>query len=195
MLTYFSFIENIFTNDLFFAGKIIMGFMILLFISTFLYLLYKIRIIIIKNNIIVSIHPFLMKKVKMDLSKIKRVKLKNWTAQNGTVYKRVSLNYSNSKLTFTDREFENFDALINEIPNINNKREKIDYEQAKSNLSTINLSVYLLSGFLVFIVLHTIWTNGFNFVVLSIFVCAAILLIASIDRKLRYSRIIKTAHS
>ena len=67
-LTYFSFDRNVFTSDLFFVGKFIMGFMIALFIGFLFYSLYKFRILFIYNSRIISITPFLLKIQKVDLS-------------------------------------------------------------------------------------------------------------------------------
>lgn len=194
-LTYMSLDRNVFNSDLFFVGKIIMGVMILIFIAAFFYLLYKFRILIINTNNIVFIYPFLLKKSKIDLANIRRIKLKKWPGQNGTIYRQVSFTASDSKFSFTDKEFENFETLTDELPNIKDKRVKIDFEQATSNLSNVNFNIYLLSGLLLFLIFNAIWNNGLHLIFLSFFVCAGILLAASVNRKLKYKRVIKTGHN
>jgi hypothetical protein len=194
-LTFLSFNRNIFTGDLFIIFKIIMGFMILLFIGIFFYSLYKFRILIIDDNSIASIYPFLLKKEKIDLTKIKKLKLENFFAFKGTVYRKIKITTFSGTMEITDLEFENFEKLTSELKLNQNKKREIDLEQAKSNLSDVNFNVYLLSGLLMFLIFNTIWNSGFHLIILAFFICNGILLYASIKRKLEYKRIIKTVHN
>ncbi len=194
-LTFLSLNRNVFTSDLFFVGKIIMGFMILLFIGFFFYSLYKFRILVIDNNSIVSIYPFLLKKEKIDLTKIKKLKLENFFAFKGTVYRKIKVTDFSGTMEITDLEFENFKKLTSELKLNQNKKREIDLEQAKSNLSNVNFNVYLLFGLLVFLIINTIWNSGFHLVILIFFLSNGILLYASVKRKLEYKRIIKTVHN
>uniref|UniRef100_UPI004048BD8B hypothetical protein n=1 Tax=Mariniflexile sp. TaxID=1979402 RepID=UPI004048BD8B len=194
-LTFLSFNGNIFTGDLFIILKIIMGLMILLFIGVFFYSLYKFRILIIDNNSILSIYPFLLKKEKIDLTKIKKLKLENFFAFKGTVYRKIKITTFSGTMEITDLEFENFEKLTSDLKLNRNKKREIDLEQAKSNLSDVNFNVYLLSGLLMFLIYNTIWNSGFHLIILALFICNGILLYASIKRKLEYKRIIKTVHN
>ena len=194
-LTFLSFNRNVFAGDLFIVGKIIMGIMILLFIGIFFYSLYKFRILVINNNSIVSIYPFLLKKEKIDLAKIKKLKSENFFAFKGTVYRKIMVTDFNGTMEISDLEFENFEKLTSELKLNQNKKREIDLKQAKSNLSNVNFNVYLLSGLLIFLIINTIWNSGFHIIILAFFICNGILLYASVKRKLEYKRIIKTVHN
>lgn len=194
-LTFLSFNRNVFAGDLFIVGKIIMGIMILLFIGILFYSLYKFRILVIDNNSIVSIYPFLLKKEKIDLAKIKKLKSENFFAFKGTVYRKIMVTDFNGTMEISDLEFENFEKLTSELKLNQNKKREIDLEQAKSNLSNVNFNVYLLSGLLIFLIINTIWNSGFHIIILAFFICNGILLYASVKRKLEYKRIIKTVHN
>ena len=74
-------------------------------IGILFYFLYKFRIIIIDNNKIVSINPFWFKKEQIDLTKIKKLKLENFSAFRGTVYRRIEITDINGKLEINDLEF------------------------------------------------------------------------------------------
>jgi hypothetical protein len=188
-LIFLSFNDNVFTSDLFIVGKIILAFMILLFTGIFFYALYKFRIVIISHNSIVSIYPFLLKKEKIDLTKIKKLKMENFFAFKGTVYRKITLTDFSGTMEITDLEFENFEKLTSELKLNQIKKRAIDLKQAKSNRSNVNFTIYLLSGLLIFLIFNTIWNSGFHVIILASFVCNGILLYASIKRKLVYKRI------
>ena len=194
-LTYFSLDKKIFTGDLIFVGKFFVGLIVLITISLFFYFIYKFRIIIVANKNIVSFYPFLKKKKKIDLNDIKKLKLENFFAFRGTVYRRIKITDSKGTLEINDLEFENFERLTSELKVDLNKRKKIDFEQANSNFSNINFNVYILLGLLIFLVFNTIWNSGFHLIIFSFFICVGILLYASIKRKIKYKRIIKTAYN
>ena len=190
-LTYLVFDKNLFTGDLIFIGKFFVGLFIIITIGILFYLLYKFRILIIDSNKIISIHPFWFKKQKIDLTKIKKMKLENFFAFRGTVYRKIEITDINGKLEINDLEFENFEKLTSEINFDLNKKKEIDLEQAKSNLSSLNFNVYILSGLLIFLVFNTIWNSGFHPIIIAFFISIGILLYASIKRKIEYKRIIK----
>jgi hypothetical protein len=190
-LTYFAFDKNLFTGDLVFIAKFFVGLFILITIGILFYFLYKFRILIIDSDKIISIHPFWFKKQIIDLTKIKKLKLDNFFAFRETVYRKIEITDNNGKLEINDLEFENFEKLTSELNFDLNKKKEIDLEQAKSNLSNLNFNVYLLSGFLIFLVFNTIWNSGFHPIILAFFICIGILLYASLKRKTEYKRIIK----
>lgn len=190
-LTYFALDKKIFTGDLIFIGKFFVGLIVLITIGLFFYFIYKFRILIVANNKIISLYPFWFKKEKIDLNKIKKLKLENFFAFKGTVYRRIKINDSNGMLEISDLEFENFERLISELKVDQSKKKKIDFEQANSNLSNINFNVYILLAFLIFLVFNTIWNSEFHFIIISFFFCIVVLLYASIKRKIKYNRIIK----
>jgi len=195
-LAYVAFEANLFGSDLIFIGQFFVGLVICIAFGTFLYLLYIFRLLIVDKTSIVSIHPFLLKKKIIHLSDIKKLTFGNWTSQNGTVFRKVSLADSTTKLSFTDREFENFESLVDAIPNTENKRAKVDLEKAKANISDTNFNVYLLSGFLIFLIVNTVWNSwnsGFHFIIWIFLVCIGMLLYASIKRKLKYQKSMRSS--
>lgn len=174
-----------------FIAKFFVGLIILITIGFLVYFLYKFRILIIDSDKIISIHPFWFKKQRIDITKIKQLELENFFAFRETVYRKIEITDINGKLEINDLEFENFEKLISELNFDRNKNKEIDLTQAKSNLSNLNFNVYLLSGFLIFLVLNSIWNSGLHPMILAFFICIGILLYASIKRKTKYKRIIK----
>lgn len=190
-LTYFAFDKNLFTGDLVFIAKFFVGLFILITLGILFYFLYKFRLLIIDSQKIISIHPFWFKKQRIDLTKIKKLKLENFFAFREIVYRKIEITDTNGKLEINDLEFENFEKLTSELNFDRNKKEEIDLEQAKSNLSNLKFNVYILSGLLIFLVFNTIWNKGFHPIILAFFICIGILLYGSIKRKTKYKRIIK----
>lgn len=192
-LTYFAFDKKIFTGDLIFVGKFFVGLIVLVTIGLIIYVIFKFRIIIVANNKIVSYYPFLFKKKKVDLKTIKKLKLENFFAFKGTVYKKIKITDSNGTLEITDLEFENFERLTSEIKVDVNKKKIIDFKQANSNFSSTNFNVYLLLGILIFLIYNAIWVSGYHIIIFAFGICVGILLYVSIKRKIKYKRIIKNS--
>jgi hypothetical protein len=84
------------------------------------------------------------------LTKIKKLKLENFFAFKGTVYRKIEVTDFIGTMEIIDLEFENFEKLTSVLKLNQNKKRKIDLEQAKSNLSNVNFNVYLLFGLLIF---------------------------------------------
>lgn len=192
--TYLSYKRNIITSDVILVVKLTMGFLIIFFIATFFYTLYNFRILFIYNSRIISITPFLLKIEKVDLKNVKRIKWSVFYSFKSTLYRDVKITSSSRTISFSDLEFENFDSLTNQFTNTNNKSKKkeIDLEQAKSNLSSINFNIYLLSGFLIFLIFNTIFNSGFHLIIIIFYFCLGLFLYASIKRKTKYGRIMKS---
>jgi hypothetical protein len=193
-LTYLSYERNIITSDVILVVKLTMGFMIVLFIGLFFFTLYKFRILFIYNNRIISISPFLLKIEKVDLKNVQTIKWSVFYSFKSTLYREVKITTSAVTISFSDLEFENFDSLTNQFTNTNNKSKKkeIDLKQAKSNLSSINFNIYLLSGFLIFLIFNTIFNSGFHIIIFIFYFCLGLFLYASIKRKIKYRRIMKS---
>lgn len=195
ILTYFSLDKNIFTGDLIFIAKFFIGLVVLITIGIFFYFVYKFRILIVSEDKIVTLYPFRLKKIKVDLNTIKKIKLENFFAFKATVYRRIEITDSNGTLEINDLEFENFEILTSKLKVDLNKKNKIDFEQAKSNLSNITFNVYILSIFLAFLVLKTIWNSELNIMKIAFIISLGVLLYATLKRKIKYKRIIKTAYN
>lgn len=190
-LTYFSFDRNLFTSDLIFIAKFFIGLIILITIGILFYFVYKFRILIIDNKKIISVHPFWFKQEKIDLTKIKKLKLENFFAFRGTVYRKIKITDSNGTMEITDLEFENFEKLTSKLRVDEKKKKEIDLEQAKSNFSNINFNVYVLTGLLIFLVLNTVWNSRFHLITIVFFFYTGLLLYASVKRRIEYKQIKK----
>lgn len=191
-LSYFAFYQEIFKSDLMFVAKFFVGLVLLITIGLLLYFVYKFRILIVAEDKIVLLYPFRFKKVKIDLNVIKKIKLDNFYAFKGTVYRRVEITDAKVTIEINDLEFENFERLIPTLKVDPEIKNKMDFEQAKSNLPNINFNVFILSIFLVFLVFNTIWNSGFNIISMAIFISVGFLLYASVKRKIKYKRILKS---
>lgn len=190
-LTYFSFDRNLFTSDLIFIAKFFIVLIILITIGILFYFVYKFRILIIDNKKIISVHPFWFKQEKIDLTKIKKLKLENFFAFRGTVYRKIKITDSNGTMEITDLEFENFEKLTSKLKVDEKKKKEIDLEQAKSNFSNINFNVYVLTGLLIFLVLNTVWNSRFHLITIVFFFYTGLLLYASVKRRIQYKQIKK----
>lgn len=190
-LTYLSFTNDTLFGDTPWLVQLMMLLFDLSFLAVLLHLFYSFRLLVLKDGYIVFISPFLLKVQKLDLSKIRGIELKNWTTQNTTVHRSVKLVSSSAEIGFTDREFENFDALIEELEIVPTHRHETAFKQAKSNGSSMNINTYILSGFLVFIICNAIWNSGPHPFILTIIGFNSLLLFATIRRKKRYGRLIK----
>lgn len=184
-ISYLSFDRNIFTSD-FLIGKIVAIFMIGLLIGISSYVLYKFRILIINTESVISIHPFQLKKKKIALTKIKWVKFNSFNHDEGTAYRKVSLSSSNSKITFTDREFENFETLTNLLPNSKDKRNTVDREQAEANLSNVTFYAYTILALILFLILISIWRNELPIHTIVMILGSIFFLIVTVKRVLNY---------
>lgn len=191
ILTYISIETNLLTSDLIFIGKFFVGLLCLISIGAFCFALFKFRFLIISAENVVSICPFIFRKKVINLQHNFKIKIEQDIDQKATIYRRIKLSDANSTLEFTDREFENFESLVRQLPLKDSKKKAIDLAQAKANISQINFDFYLFSGFLLFIIANIIWNSGFHYVVLIFFGMNALLLFAAIRRKLRYDRILK----
>lgn len=190
-LTYFSFDRNLFTSDLIFIAKFFIVLIILITIGILFYFVYKFRILIIDNKKIISVHPFWFKQEKIDLTKIKKLKLENFFAFRGTVYRKIKITDSNGTMEITDLEFENFEKLTSKLRVDEKKKKEIDLEQAKSNFSNINFNVCVLTGLLIFLVLNTVWNSRFHLITIVFFFYTGLLLYASVKRRIQYKQIKK----
>jgi hypothetical protein len=193
MLTYISINRNVFGSDLIFIAKFFVALFALISIGILFFFLYKFRILIVDKNKIISIYPFLFKKEIINLAQIKKLKLESFSAFKGTVYRKIKISDLSGTMEISDLEFENFDKLISGLKLNQHRKTEIDLEQATSNLSNVNFNVYLLAGFLIFLVFNIIWNSGFHFIVIAFFICNVILLYAAFKRKLEYKRRMKKA--
>ena len=192
-LTYFSFYKNLYSGDAILIVKIVIAIISLIFICVLFYLLYKFRILIVYKNRFISIHPFILKVITIDISHTKNVKWKKFSAFKGTIYRNVELKQEKNKIDISDLEFENFENLVRNL-NRNLNKDKITIEQAKSNNSMMIFNVVILSGFLVFLVVNTNWKNIHN-AELIFFLTNIILLFASIKRVYNYRKVLNSSQN
>ncbi len=190
-LTYIFINKNLFTSDLIFIVKIVMGFVMLFFIVTIFFLFYKFRILVITKNNIISIFPFLLKEEKIELNKVS-IKISNWTYQNGIIYRVAEIKNGNNKISFSDMEYENFDTLTNQFYDNNyNEKIKADINQAKGNISSIKFNLYLLMGFLIFLIGNVFYNGNYDIIIVIFLITICILIYATYKRKVKYDKILK----
>ena len=192
-LTYFTFYKNLYSGDAILIVKIVIAIISLIFICVLFYLLYKFRILIVYKNRFISIHPFILKVIAIDISHTKNVKWKNFSAFKGTIYRNVELKQEKNKIDISDLEFENFENLVRSLNRSLNK-DKITIEQAKSNNSMMIFNIFILSGFLVFLVVNTTWKNIHN-AELIFFLTNIILLFVSIKRVYNYRKVLNSSQN
>ncbi|UGS24876.1 hypothetical protein [Flavobacterium channae] len=185
-LTYLSFSKNLYSGDAILTVKIVIAVISLIFICILFYLLYKFRILIINKNLFISIHPFIFKINKIDISKTKSLKWKNFSAFKGTIYRSVELRQGKYKIEVSDLEFENFDHLVSSFNGQLNKN-KATIEQAKSNYSMMIFNLIILSCFFVFLLINTTFKD-INIAEVIFFFINLILLFATIKRILNYRK-------
>ena len=192
VLTYITCAKNLFSSDLLIIGKFFIGLFILIWSGILFYFLYKFRIVIITKTKIIAIHPFKFQKQKVELNKIKFIKMENFTAFRETVYRRIKFTDINATLEINDLEFENFNSLLSDLNINHNRKKEIDRKQAKSNLSNINLNILMLSLLLLILIFNSVYNNGYHIVILIFKGSIITLLIASTNRKIRYKRLTKS---
>lgn len=190
-MAYFSLSDNLFTTDLIFIAKFFVGLIVVITIGLLFYFFYKFRVLIIANHKIISFYPFRLRKEKIELDKITNLKFENFFAFKGTVYRRIKISDKFRTIEIDDLEFENFEKLVLELNIDFNKKSKIDFKQAKSNLSSTTFNVYLFFGFLLFLIFNTIWNSGLHPFIIAVFVVVVILLVASVKRLMKYKKILK----
>ena len=190
LLAYQSFSKELYMSDVNMIAKIVIVIITLIFFCILIYLLYKFRILITYKNLIISVNPFLLKIVKIDILEIKSVKWTNFTAFKSTTYKMVEIKDINSKIEITDLEFENFETLVQNIEKDKVRKLKIDIEQAKSNNWNEIFNTFLLSGFLIFLIIITI-LNKAHFLLISFILINIVLLCGTLKRLSNYRKIIK----
>lgn len=189
-LSYLSIAKELFNSDSIFLVKLFIALFMLMTVGVLFFFSYKFRILLADRDTILSIHPFRFKKEKIDRTKIRSLQLKNFSAFRGTVYRKVKVNGSDGLIEISDLEFENFECLISDLEIDQNEKWKIDLKQATSNQSSMNFNTYLLSGFLIFLVLNAIWNSGLHPVIVVVFFFNVVLLYASIKRRIRYEKIL-----
>jgi hypothetical protein len=193
-LSYISIDKDLFTGDSIFVVKFFLGLLMLITIGTLIFFVLKFRILIIKENKLTISNPFILRYKQIELDKIKKTNWSSWEIR-GIKYRTLEMTNKNSeKLSITDFEFENFDNLIRKIPNAEStpKKMKIDYEQAKSNISLITFVAVINIVLTSLIVYMNISGKGFHWIHIIFYSIVFSLLYAAQKRRKRYKLILKS---
>ena len=193
-LSFLSYQKGLLSGDLILIAKLFIGLIIIITIGLLIFLILKFRIILIDDSKAEVFYPFRLNRIRLDFEEIKAVKLENWIGQNGTVYRKVLLKGKKTSLIFTDRELENFDSILESIPNSISDKSNFDFKQAKSNLSTMQFMAIVLSGFLIYLIYYFMFEDSINETFMIFLIVDMVLLFASIKRIVKYRNSIKKVH-
>jgi hypothetical protein len=196
-MTYLT-IERFISDDLIFIGKIFLPLLSLIIIGISFFFLRKFRILIIRNNEIISIRPFVFKKIILHFQDIKKVKWIIWNINAVRYYKIVEVEDTNKiKISISDYEFENFEKIITSIKPIikTAKSNKIYLEQAKNNISITNFILILTLLFVVFISILEFSRNKIYLFDKIICLISFLIIFTSFKRRKNYLRIIKNKNN
>ena len=193
-LSYMSFDSALFTSDVFFLVKFFVGLIILITIGVFFFFCLKFRLLIIRQNILISLNPFIFSLKRFDMDKIKKIKWSIWNI-HGTYYRTIELtNKKKERISFSDFEFENFDSLVKIIPNFDSEKRKfeIDYEQAKSNITYLTLSLIIHLAMVALLVYVNLSGIGYHWIHIVFYSGLLLLMYATQKRRRKYKQIINS---
>jgi hypothetical protein len=191
-LAYLSFSRNLFMSDVIFITKFFIGLIILFTVGLICFIIIRFRILIITKSKVISIKPFMFNYQQIDFNNIKAYKWVNLYAFK-TTFREIKIKQKKGKqLTFSDCEFENFDRLVEKLPNSGYSPEKasVALEQAKAEFGSQIFSVISEICLLAVIVCLNIikiyhWIHLIGYAVLSL------LLYVSVRKSIKYHKIKK----
>ena len=197
VLTYITIDRGFFSSDVELFTKFIIGILVLITMGIAGFFGTKFRFLIIKDNKLTSIYPFILKKDRINFDQVVKIKWKTWTIK-ATIYRTIEIfDKNNFKTSISDFEFENFDTLVSKIPNADNDKNKeiVDLEQAKTNLYYMAFLVFMITGFLIAITWISILKNRSNWIIIAFYFVGFIIINSALKRRKKYKKIIKTAHN
>ncbi|MEM9833794.1 MAG: hypothetical protein AAF944_24405 [Bacteroidota bacterium] len=196
-LTYIAVSERLFIKDTILIAKIFLVVLAIITVATLIVFLVKFQLLIITRCRIISIKPFLLKRTKIELEKIKKISWGSWDYK-GTLFKTIEITESrDNKIAFSDFEFENFEKLITRIPKATStpNRNKIYQEQAKRNLSMTNFILVIAILSLGVLLFKATTDQEYTLIHLTSCVVLILMITASVKRRIRYLKIRNTAHN
>lgn len=193
-MSYISIDKDLFTGDSIFVVKFFLGLLMLITIGVVVFFILKFRILIIIKNRLIIFNPFIFRYKRIEIDKIQKI---NWSIWEIRAIKYRTLEITNKKtekLSITDFEFENFDNLIKKIPNFESslKKSKIDYDQAKSNISLMTFVIVINIVFTSLIAYMNISGKGFHWIHILFYSIVFLLLYAAQRRRKRYKLILNS---
>jgi len=193
MLAYFSIDRNLFFGDLIFIGKFFTGLVILIATVIAIMFLVHFRILFIRHHTLYSIKPFIFQLKKIDLTKKLKIKWSIWDVTNKISCRKIRIVEREKRvIEFSDFEFENFDAIVNQIDKTgyNEERAKVDLYQAKEDVSLHTFTLILLA----FLFALIVWINLihiFHWIHIVFYFCIMILCYSAITKRKKCRTIIK----
>lgn len=167
---------------------------VLSFFGLFLwfYFFKKFQILIIYNQNIISIQPFLFKLIIIKKDKIKSKKWSWWMTSKSDMFITLEIKDENNRIFISDAQFGNFYSFVGEIVNCNDTKPKeLFLRQANENKSSNKFNLGLLIFFLFFLGFNFLDgknPNGLLFKV-SFILINLLFIYASINRYLQYKRV------
>ena len=196
-VTYGAIVANLFFSDLIFIAQFIIGFIVLLTTGILIFLLLKFRILFIRKNKLFSIRPFIFNLQKIDLTGKLKITWDTWQLATGITYRTVKIvGQKHNIIKFSDSEFENFDSIVNRIDKSenNDKKAKMDFRQAKANISILSFSIpwcVVLFALIVWLNL----SNIFHWIHIVLYFILSSLTFSALIKRKKYKRIIKQNNS
>ena len=156
------------------------------------YFFKKFQILIIYNQNIISIQPFLFKLIIIKKDKIKSKKWSWWMTSKSDMFITLEIKDENNRIFISDAQFGNFYSFVGEIVNCNDTKPKeLFLRQANENTSSNKFNLGLLIFFLFFLGFNFLDgknPNGLLFKV-SFILINLLFIYASINRYLQYKRV------
>jgi len=187
---YWAFCMNFFASDVPILGKFFVGLLMLITFAVFVFFIIYFRILIIKNNEIISIYPFRLKFKKISVDNIKNI-LWDSIIIKASLYKKITISTSDGNSTYlSDLEFENFDSLISKIPNINtNKLKNFEKYQAENHDPKFTLICIIILNLLILYL--NLFADIFHWVHIVLYIVSLFLIIGTVRRIKKYNNIKK----
>jgi len=193
MLAYIYIDRNLFLGDLIFIGKFFAGLVILIATVVAIMFLVHFRILFIRGHTLYSVKPFIFKIKKIDLTQKLKIKWSIWDVTNKISCRKIRIvEREKNVIEFSDFEFENFDAMVNQIDKTgyHEERAKVDLYQAKEDVSLYTFTLFLLA----FLFALIVWINLihiFHRIHIVFYFCIMLLSYSAITKRKRCRTVIK----
>jgi len=193
MLAYIYIDRNLFLGDLIFIGKFFAGLVILIATVVAIMFLVHFRILFIRGHTLYSVKPFIFKIKKIDLTQKLKIKWSIWDVTNKISCRKIRIvEREKNVIEFSDFEFENFDAMVNQIDKTgyNEERARVDLYQAKEDVSLYTFTLFLLA----FLFALIVWINLihiFHRIHIVFYFCIMLLSYSAITKRKRCRTVIK----
>jgi hypothetical protein len=184
--------DKIFCSDVIFVAKFFIVLLYFITLGTIIFLILKLRILIVTKNKLTSLFLFRLQKTTIRLDEIK---ISKWTTFDIKAHKFISLTItdkSQNKVSISDFEFENFESIAASILGDKYLEKSIFYfkEQSRQNKFFTYFIAIISTALLVICIDKLNINKGFN-ASHAIFIFIILTILAAIKRIKQYRRIEK----